>query len=388
MRIKNVISAGFVLFIAFLTVCLTGCKKDNKIDYDNKIKVTYMLEGGEYKNCTAPLIQYYDAPKNNRLYLHNPTDFVVDYENIFIKSNYEFVGWYKTKTETSDGVPTYSDEWDFDKDTLTDKELTLYAKWVEKKEFFYAVCYYDDNGKEVELGKYPTSQGGQFNDRDNYAKRRDGYTPIGFYDEDGNEWNTNFKHPGGDEDLIIKVFVKYVKGDFAIVRTASELKMNKNRNIYLMNDIDLEGASFSFNNYNHIFEGNNHTISNFKVAYDSTRNGLIDDFEDDTKKMLCISVFGNIKNATIRNVNFENVHYEIEVILSLTDTIYLGGICVSMTDSTISNVNFSADYVIKKLPNDFNVEEDLKVATDNVYYQKDTSSEVSNAKCDIIKLEN
>lgn len=370
-------------FIAFALIVLTslvGCKKEK--NYDDLTKVIYMLDGGEFQNCTAPIVQYYDLGKASKILIHDPIDLT---KEEVTKDEYVFDGWYKTKVVNGDNV-TYSDKWDFENHSITSDGLTLYAKWKKKVTYTYNVCYYDNNNV-VSLGKYNVSEGEKFYDSSNYASKRIGYTILEYVDENNNPWDDNFTHPGGEEDLEVKVFVKYIEGNFAVVRTAKELKANKTKNIYLMNDIDFEGEEFSFDNYGKIFEGNNHTISNFTVAYNASRGALIQDFEDENEKSLCISVFGNIKNAVIKNVNFDNVHFVIETSLSTTYKIYVAGISVSMTNTTISNVNFKGDYTVKRLPSGFDPLENLVIVSNDVYYLKDAMSKVLDSTGEISNLE-
>lgn len=39
----------------------------------------------------------------------------------------------------------------------------------------------------------------------------------------------NFTHPGGETDLTIQVFVEYIEGEFAIVKNANDLRINKQK---------------------------------------------------------------------------------------------------------------------------------------------------------------
>ena len=368
MKLRKII---FVAFALFMITCLAGCK--NRINYEGKTKVIYMLEGGKFQNCTEPIIQYYDVEAGSSMCIFDPCDLSKDE---VVREEYIFDGWYETKTEQN-GETVYSNKWNFDTNKISSEGITLYAKWNKKCTYTYNVCYYDENNNVVSLGKYTVEEGERFFVSSKYANRI-GYTIIEYVDEQNNPWDENYKHPGGDEDLEVKVFVKYIEGNFAVVRTAKELKANKTKNIYLMNDIDFEGESFSFDNYGKIFEGNGHTISNFTVSYSAGRASLIQDFEDENQKSLCISVFGNTKGAVIRNVNFENVSFNIETTLSTTYRIYVAGIGVSLTDTTIENVSFKGNYKVVKLPSGFD-DENLIIIEDNLYFIKDSSSKVENS---------
>ena len=370
-----------VTFIILLSlICLTGCKKEDS--YEGKTKIIYELEGGKYKNTQSQVIHYYDFAPGSYNKIFDPNSLDVDDE--VTKPGYVFAGWYQTKNEV-DGNIVYSDQWDFDNDLATDKGLTLYAYWKKAIVYSYTLCYLNDQGEEVILGSYEVSEGDKFNDYLKYANKNVGYTCIGFSDNYNNPWDNEFKHPGGDANLDIKVYVNYIKGNFVVVNTASDLIKNKGRNIYLASDIDMEGREFNFGNYKSTFIGNGFTISNFKVNYDATRNGLLEDFEEPSKSSLYISLFGELNGATIENVNFKNVIVDVKTKLTTTYKIYVAPIAISSTDSTIKNVTLEWSYGFSELPKDFNVEENLIYITDRPVYKKDETSVIENVNINISK---
>ena len=351
-----------VTFIILLSlICLTGCKKEDS--YEGKTKIIYELEGGKYKNTQSQVIHYYDFAPGSSNKIFDPNSLDVDDE--VTKPGYVFAGWYQTKNEV-DGNIVYSDQWDFDNDLATDKGLTLYAYWKKAIVYSYTLCYLNDQGEEVILGSYEVSEGDKFNDYLKYANKNVGYTCIGFSDNYNNPWDNEFKHPGGDANLDIKVYVNYIKGNFVVVNTASDLIKNKGRNIYLASDIDMEGREFNFGNYKSTFIGNGFTISNFKVNYDATRNGLLEDFEEPSKSSLYISLFGELNGATIENVNFKNVIVDVKTKLTTTYKIYVAPIAISSTDSTIKNVTLEWSYGFSELPKDFAQSNNRNVVIENV----------------------
>lgn len=370
MRIKRIV---VIMFALVILISFSGCKK-NKDNYEGQTKVTYNLEGGEFQNCTAPIIQYYKLEKNKQQLIYDPCE--LGKQQMPTHGDYVFDGWYKTKIVNGDKT-TYSNKWDFKRDHITTEGLTLYAKWKTRVNYTYNVCYLDDNNQKVILGSYNVSEGEKFLDSSNYSMRL-GYTTIKCTDENGNLWDENFGHPGGDEDLAVDVYFQYIKGRYALVKTAQDLKSNKSQNIYLLNDIDMGGVEFSFNGYNKIFEGNGHTISNFKINYDPNRTGLVADFEDENRSSLCISIFGNTENASISNVNFENVTTVINTTYSLTYRVYFAGISINVTNSNIKNVKFNGKVEIKALPSNFDIDDDLIIVDDNIYYLKDDKSTIEN----------
>lgn len=358
------------IFIVALSFCV-GCASKEK--YSNQTKITFELEGGTYQNCQN-LIHYYDFKTTSTRHIVEPAALA---KKEFSKEGYTLEGWYKTKIVDGDYVQ-YTDKWDFVKDSVEGNELTLYAHWRKNVNLAYEVCYKDGDKIEV-LGTYDAYDNAPFSDRLNYASKRTGYTFIGWTDQNGNAWDENFKHPGGDTDLTIKVFAQYIQGDFAVVKTPSELKMAKSRNIYLLNDIDFEGGDFTgFGDYAGIFEGNNHTISNFKLTYSAAKDALKADPElNEEGGTLCISLFGLTTNATIKNVTFKNVSINVKTTLSTTKKIIVSPIAVKMTNSQILGVNFTGTVTCTNpttdLPKGFK-QENLVFVTSAAYYKTDSLS--------------
>ena len=217
----------------------------------------------------------------------------------------------------------------------------------------------------VVLGSYPVQPGEVFEDFANFAKKRtDGlFTPLKYLNEQGEDWDYSFTHPGGEESLAIRVFVEYIEGSFELISTAEELKKATNKNIYLLNDIDLGGAEINFGNYKNEFIGNGHKITNFKISYNPARTALKEDIEDSSKKSLYISLFGNANGATVKDVTFENVTVEINTTLSTTYKIYLAPLVANATNSLFEKVTFSGTYTVVALPKDRVEDEMLVVKT-------------------------
>lgn len=376
MKLRKVIVFGLLLFAL---VSLSSCRNEDK--YSGKIEVIFELEGGTYQNCTAPVKYYYDL---------NEGKFIVEPSNItdskVERSGYELMGWYKTKKIDGTEV-TYEDEWNFTEDEISEEGVTLYAYWKKVYKYTFNVCYYDENNELQTLGSYSVKANDKFSDYLNYANKRLGYTPLGFYDEEGNEI-TDLTHPGGNQDLAIDVFVKYIKGTYKIVKNASELKAAKNQNIYLMADIDMNGEALNFGDYKSSFIGNGYTISNFTVNYTASRDSLVEDFTDSNKKSLCISLFGNTDGAHIENVTFKDAKVVVTTTLSTTFRIYVAPLSMSTKNSSFENVSFIGTYDYTRLPSNFNVEENLIFITDQAYYINDGTSTFNDIVLDVNNLKN
>lgn len=156
--------------------------------------------------------------------------FAIDYTPNYY--GYDFLDWYKD--------PGFSEPWDFDTDLIT-KDTTLYAK-LEKNELLEGVDPFD----------YDTSD----------------------------EWIIKSK----DEFLM-----------FASMVTAEGYTFEDKR-VILDTDIDFNNTTImpigdANTNFKGTFDGQNHTISNYKLEYMGSGVGL----------------FGNINGALICNVKIKNV---------------------------------------------------------------------------------
>lgn len=357
---------------------LAGC--NDETNYDDKVKVVFVLQGGTYQNSDLPVTYYYDVDKDEEFLISDPS--ALSKEPV-TRTGYTLIGWYEG-TVGNDGSVAYYDEWKFDINKVSGEGITLYAKWKKDIKYTYNVCYYDENDTLQTIGSYEVGAGEEFEDYLNYANKRLGYTALNFYDEQGEPWDAHFKHPGGEADLAVNVIVDYIKGEYAVVRNAAELKANRTKSIYLAADIDFDGADFAgFGNYNKTFIGNGHTISNFKLGYSATN--LISDAElDEEGNLLCVSLFGNVAGATVKDVTFENVTVDLKTQLSKTKKIFVAPISVKVTNSTISNVSYSGSFKVSDLPDGFNREENLIVVTDRPYYLKNDASAVSGCAVNIV----
>ena len=56
---------------------------------------------------------------------------------------------------------------------------------------------------------------------------------------------------------------------------------------------------------------------------------------------------------------------------------------MKMEETVVTDVNFSGTFEIVKLPDGFNVDENLILVSDSAYYLKDESSSIENFNVDI-----
>ena len=283
-----------MVFAVALTFILSGCGSDG-YSIEGKNVVTFELDGGiiTTKNSSFDIINFAYDPGT---YILDP---IKDLGYTLSRPDYEFTGWY-TSPECKPG-----EEWNFS--TLFEQEkLTLYAGWKKAIKYTYTV-YYVENDVATALGSYSVNSGDVYKDLRGYENKRSGYTSLGIYSDKTltTPWDPEFKHPGGETDTDIPVYVDYIKGEWVITDSFDKLKsaIKSGKSIYLTADIDCEGSTLNelslTSSYSGIFEGNGHTVSNFKIVRYS---GL---------KTASVAIFANLDdNAEIRNVNFTNVIYD------------------------------------------------------------------------------
>lgn len=338
-----------LIFLAMLALCLclTGC--DNTSNFDGQAKVTFDLQGAKYKNGSEPVVHYYKLQEGQTTKILELSKKNTGADLVY--EGFNFLGWYTDKTGGR--------KWRFDSDIIDDKGVTLYARWepIVYHNYTYQVCYKDEEtGEKKVLGSYRTDAGLKFDQRqgEKLASRK-GYTFIDFVDEQGNLWNTEYTHPGGDGDIAVDVYANFIKGDYKIIRKASDFDTAIGHNIFLYNNIDMGGYELDLRFFQSgVFDGNNKTVSNFTVAYGATKEDLTQDVDGEITGnfSLNISLFGLLNNAEIKNVTFDGMKFDVRASLSMIQKIYIAPISVSATNSTFSNVTVNCSYKWS-LPNSF-----------------------------------
>ena len=341
-------------------------------------RAIFHLEGGTCKNSYSKISYVYNF---NGTFLDtlifDPNE-IEENDNDKVKmSGYHIEGWYRTKTTNADGSVTYSDKWDFSNDRMTIDGVELYAKWEENRTYKYELYYKDEvTGEDIYLDGVVVKEGSKFDDILLKNKTVKGYTSLGYLDEHGNPWNSNFTHPGGDADLTIKVFLNLVKGEYTVVRNARQFKnaISRNQNVYLMNDIDFDGDALVFNSYSGLIEGNGYTISNFEIDYNDQKSGLKGDLEDPSSpaNFLYVSLFFELKGAIIQNINFSDVIVDIATRNPQIKNIVFAALTIKAENTTINNVTFTGEFKISQAP-----ECEKEIILDKFYYKDYENVEVS-----------
>jgi len=374
MKFKKLIAISVTAALAaFAAAALSGCG-DKPDPHEGQVKVVFSLEGAKFKNMTEPVAYYYPFEEGTENLIKDPETLTGE---SMVRENYNFKGWYRTKTVDGDKV-TYSDKWDFDTDKVGADGVTLYACW---RQYSYDVGYLDDGGEFVSFGAptyvYDSDESSYKFDEDSFYRNYsiwyddDGnaYTATHVLrDGDGNVWDPDFTHPRGDEDMSVRVIADYIKGEYTLVGSADELKETGNTdNIYLTADIDFKGGDYKgFTAYSGKFVGNGHTISNFNIKYSSDNSDLVTDDDLDGRNLLCISLFGRSVGAEISDVKFENVALDVNTANSRIAGIYAAPLFVTAYGCSVDNVEFGGTFKVTGLPKDFD-ESDLHIVTDQAF---------------------
>lgn len=389
-RSKTLKTAIAVILTLTACILLSGC--NSAVNRKQNTAVVFDLNGGTYRSCTLPVTHYYEIHDGEQHVIFDPQD--VSKKQV-TRAGYDFVGWF-TGSKSESGEITFDKQWNFASDKVTNAGVTLYAKWKKQGVYTYSICYADENGEAVVLGSYDVEAGQAFkSDYQHFADTRFGFTALpGFYDENGNEWDYSFvmpETPEGKND--VKIFVRYVEGFFAIVtdRASLENAVYKKSDIYLMADVDFEGATFNGFTategglYSSKFVGNGHTIKNFVVK----RAVVGQDKDIDTRQSYTASLFNSLKNASIEDVNFENVNFEIKSGSSKTAIIVISPIAVKSEGSVIRNVSFSGTYTVIADTSKVEGTGDFHVISGNnaFYLSKGAISTVENVSVVIGKAE-
>lgn len=316
---RSILSVISLLALTLMLV-LSGCGRQ-EVDLEGKSIVVFELNEGT--------LDYKTSSTNDKVnYAYDPGTYILDPSQIpgyqFYRNGYVFTGWY-TSPECRE-----SDKWDFENSVIGSDDMTLYAGWEKDKVYTYAL-YYSEGEELIKLGEYKVDEGDKFNDRKNYAKSRDGYTPIEFYSdpEMTEKWDNTMTHPGGEEDTEIPVYVSYIEGTWTVVANLSGLKsaIESDLNVYLTADIDCEGESVSFGSYSGVLEGNDHTVSNFTV----NKTGVA---------QLSCSIFSELcENSEIRNISFTDVTYKLLGAANTQREIKIAALAKTVNGAKILNVN-------------------------------------------------
>lgn len=323
MKRKLLLLIMSLLVVASLAVMLSGCGADDELD--GKHIVTFEINGGVFNYGTS-------STDTAIKYAYHPDTKIVDpltiNQNKISRNGYVFTGWY-----TSSDCKA-NEKWEFKGQSVT-ADITLYAGWELEVKHTFSVKY-TDGDSETTLGTYDVKAGTVFEDWRHFADKRDGYTAFGFYSdpECTAPWDFSSVHPGGESDLDIPVYVRYIEGEWTLVDNADKFisAVKNGKNIYLTCDIDFGGEEINprdLSEYNATLEGNEYKISSFSVSKSGTTFSPT------------LAIFGELgANADIRNVSFENVTYKLFDVVDRDDvTVKAAALAADMAEgATVTNV--------------------------------------------------
>lgn len=344
-KIKILIIAVFGI-IATVCVCIVaGCKVNFTIDelrekYGLTAQVTYFLNngnGGTFNDESYVKNIYY--PAGTYAYDIGTDALISGSADLKPQAGYNFTGWYLAAEE--DGVPLYrngekyneNEDYDVSNGIQSSGNKFDFKNTVLKSGDHYYVCadWYEDmrlrlilDSKDGDIDEITYT----VNDKTHTVKKGeelvgleykidkvsglgnvtssikiDGYTVYGMYDGDElfDSWPIKYPDQPNEEGVYedIKLNVKLLKGEWNIVRTATDAAMifnSSSGSYYIDSDIDLGGRAFSnINNYTGKIKGNGYTISNFIIR----RSQAISNAS--------AAMFGTIRSsAEIKDVTFKD----------------------------------------------------------------------------------
>ena len=323
-KISRILVAVLILtlMLAVFAACNTG-----EQSLDGMYIVTFKFNGGILDNSSTNVSEQIQ-------HAYAPNSLVIDISNYknykFTKSGYIFDGWY-----TDSGL---THEWNFLTDRVT-KDMELYAKWVSEVVYSYTLYFVDNDGEAVQFARYVVNEGDKFSEKLNTSAlnglRSKNRTFLGNFYQDKQlkvKWNENFVHPG-DTNCDVPVFVDTLEGIWTLVITYQQL-VSASGNIWLLNDIDCEGRELQLGDFYNTLQGNNFTISNFKVV-NGHSNTMRPEF----------AIFGVLgEKARLENVNFADVKFEISSWIN-TSEVKVASLAIEVaTGCVISNVSVSGSY--------------------------------------------
>ena len=335
------------ILIAVFSLCLLGgCNlreslQDKKDKYNIVAQITYHANLkdeasiGDKNEKSKTLYYTENSPALEIKHKNDSSHVTASKESVVLQYNYnkyKLLGWFEPlldsngeiQKDANDNVILKDTPFDFSTRLQKDDSYELYADW-ERLEMIIVklVCEEDavlyssaDKNKENPytngsvLREYAFNEEGERTYITDLFDVKDGeYTFTEFYKDTDVSNSANVMHEDDrtcwpmykTEGQDCTIYAHYVKGDYEVVKRASDVKTfftgaNKSSNAYyLLCDIDCASLEpvRSIDNFNATFIGNGHTISNLTVT------------KSDVTK---VAMFGGVgAKARMENVTFENV---------------------------------------------------------------------------------
>lgn len=343
-RIITILAA---LTLAFAALALTGCKKGlNLGNLGYSAKVVYDFDG-ETQTGLGKRTFYY---KPLTPIIKPDTDLSAD---IVIKepAGYHFNGWYSAQVDEDgnpikDGSGKYilSDEpWDFETGYSGEKKSVLYlvATWARNYTFTIDVGEEARNAGVTNTVLDHYSQPGPVSKPGGLGPKWSGHTFYYYYSDPNDDTSRIYDSDWSnivisDENPAVTVYVKWLEGNWTIVTDKQQIRsLFPRMNYYLDADIDFSDSKGNptemkgAKDYNGIFEGNGHKITNFKCTISASP------IPGETVSNECglFASFGD--NGVVRNVIFENCTVEVSLnVQQDSGHYYVGFLCGKVSKDT------------------------------------------------------
>lgn len=372
-RIITILAA---LTLAFAALALTGCKKGiNLGNLGYSAKVVYDFDGETQTGL------------GKRTFYYKPFTPIIkpDTDSADIKieepAGYHFNGWYSVQVDEDgnpikDGSGKYilSDEpWDFETGFSGEKNSVLYlvATWARNYTFTIDVGEEARNAGVSDIVLVHYSQPGPVSKPGRLLKWN-GHTFYYYYSDPDDDTSRIYDSDWSniiisDENPDVTVYVKWLVGTWTIVTDKQQIKsLSPRTNYFLDADIDFAGTEMKGSrDYNGIFEGNGHKITNFQYTiYVNPIPG-----ETVSNEYGLFTSFGD--NGLLRNITFENC--AIEMYLSAqqeSEHYYVGFLCGNVGTNTklsaFTGIKFK-DCILSVKRNSKTKNYDVSLGTDNYF---------------------
>ncbi len=337
MKLKTRIKLLIVLLAVFAAALIAGCNVGEKSLQDildengMTARVTYYANGGTF-NGTGNVVTrnlYYrpDSPVIN-IGEAGTTGASYDISKTYVsRANYVLVGWFYAELDEGGNPKFENDEKtivkssgrqvDFSTLRIKDGEkLFLCAEWAEDVRINYIlVCEESVLGKDGVvynpgdiINSTNFGSNGKVTLTDSSPRECDGATFLQYFSDEAckNVLTGTIEKPAGDNPPDTVIYAKYIKGNWNVVRTSSQVKemftATTAENYYVLNDIDCSAVNailLKTGEYGVIIEGNGHTLSNLSFIRESVPAG---------GSYAIFGTFGataNIKNLTLKNITAE-----------------------------------------------------------------------------------
>ena len=307
-KIISIVILSLALFVSLTLLCAcdaTGKKYDHLVTFDYNVGDAYKQEN----NLTDRSVRLFLGVADNSLVGLKPGA-RNDFASIAFKGYYCDNTWYLPETDANgeviknaDGVVELGEEWDFSSMRVT-KDITLYANLVHKVQMNFVdsetgeVVKTITDGEPGKVYKRPSTR---------QQPAKENFTLYDYYADP--ECTEKFAWPYTFESEDVTVYVKFISGNWSVVRTAKEFVSALGGNIYVDADIDFAAEKTKWTTpetLNTEIAGNGHTLSNIEIKHTFNKNNFA----------YC-ALFGSLgEKANIHDVTFSNVHISAEVTLS------------------------------------------------------------------------